>query len=96
MTKINALLLSATLLAMPLAVSGQAQAQQDTKDAPAAGGVAASAAEKQICKKDKEIGSRLASKKVCRTKAEWDEFYRQQRAETEQMQRNDMATKTPK
>lgn len=71
-----------------------AQAQSGSGQAPAA--TAASEADKQICKKEKETGSRLAAKKVCRTKAEWDEFYRQQRAETEQMQRNDAATKTPK
>jgi hypothetical protein len=71
-----------------------AYAQAAGGQAPAAS--AASEADKQICKKEKETGSRLAAKKVCRTKAEWDEFYRQQRAETEQMQRNDMANKTPK
>ncbi|OYQ35211.1 hypothetical protein CHU95_08240 [Niveispirillum lacus] len=72
-----------------------AVAQSSDSQTPAAASVATEA-DKQICKKEKETGSRLAAKKVCRTKAEWDEFYRQQRAETEQMQRNDMATKTPK
>lgn len=83
--------LTAVLVAAPVFV---AHAQSGGGQAPAA--TAASEADKQICKKEKETGSRLAAKKVCRTKAEWDEFYRQQRAETEQMQRNDMAIKTPK
>ncbi len=69
-----------------------AHAQSGGNQAPAV----SSEADKQICKKEKETGSRLAAKKVCRTKAEWDEFYRQQRAETEQMQRNDAASKAPK
>ncbi len=69
---------------------------QSSDGQPPAAGKITTEAEKQICKKEKEVGSRLTSKKTCRTKAEWDEFYRLQRAETEQMQRNDMATKTPK
>jgi hypothetical protein len=53
-------------------------------------------ANKEICRGEKPTGTRLAKKKVCRTKAEWDEYYRQQREETEHMQRNDMANKTPR
>lgn len=86
--------LALALLALP---SLSAHAQSSGGQSPAAtGSPATSEADKPICKKEKETGSRLAAKKVCRTKAEWDEFYRQQRAETEQMQRNDMAIKTPK
>lgn len=79
-------------VALTAATAFVAQAQSGSGQAAAT----ASEADKQICKKEKETGSRLAAKKVCRTKAEWDEFYRQQRAETEQMQRNDAASKTPK
>lgn len=85
----TSLVLAGLLSVVPATI---AHAQSGSNQAPAA----AAEADKQICKKEKETGSRLAAKKVCRTKAEWDEFYRQQRAETEQMQRNDMANKTPK
>ncbi|MBP7334657.1 hypothetical protein [Niveispirillum sp.] len=88
---------AALLLAAQPFVAGMAMAQQTapTGNAPAAG-VSADDADKEICKGEKPTGTRLAKKKVCRTKAEWDEYYRLQRTETEQMQRNDMANKTPK
>lgn len=87
--------LATLLLAAQPFVTGIAVAQTTTaNDTPSA--AAASAAEREICKSEKPTGTRLAKKKTCRTKAEWDEFYRLQRAETEQMQRNDMANKTPK
>lgn len=85
----TSLILAGILSAVPVV---NVHAQSGANQPP----TAASEADKQICKKEKETGSRLAAKKVCRTKAEWDEFYRQQRAETEQMQRNDAAIKTPK
>lgn len=91
--------LAALVLAAQPFVAGIAMAQAaPAGDAPAAAASAAAAddADKEICKGEKPTGTRLAKKKVCRTKAEWDEFYRLQRAETEQMQRNDMAIKTPK
>lgn len=89
---------AALMLAAQPFVAGLAMAQAaPAGDTPAAAGaVAADDANKEICKGEKPTGTRLAKKKVCRTKAEWDEFYRLQRAETEQMQRNDMAIKTPK
>ena len=36
-------------------------------------------ANKQICKTQKVTGSRLSSKKICKTKAEWEAFTRSQR-----------------
>lgn len=84
------------LAALALLTGSPALAQTDPAPAAAAASVTSTDDNKQICKKEKPTGSRLAAKKVCRTKAEWDEFYRQQRQETEQMQRNDMAIKTPK
>lgn len=87
--------LAALVLAAQPFVAGIAMAQAaPAGDAPAA--AVAEDAGKEICKGEKPTGTRLAKKKVCRTKAEWDEFYRLQRQETEQMQRNDMANKTPK
>jgi invasion protein IalB len=81
-------------LAAPAALAQQAPAPEAQPQAAAP--VVANDADKPICKKEQVLGTRLGGKKTCRTKAEWDEFYRQQRAETEQMQRNDMANKTPK
>ncbi len=52
----------------------------------------APAAEKMICKREKQIGSLVRTKKICRTKAEWDEAEAQSRQEVGNMQRN---TKTP-
>lgn len=89
-----AIALYAMTLAAPAAFAQQSPTQDGQPQATAP--VVASETEKQICKKEKELGSRLGGKKTCKTKTEWDEFHRQQRAETEQMQRNDMANKTPK
>lgn len=89
---LGALLLAAQpLMATTVLAQEGAAPQADSAKAPAAAD-----ADKEICKGEKPTGTRLAKKKVCRTKAEWDEYYRQQREETEQMQRNDMANKTPK
>jgi hypothetical protein len=87
---------AALLLAAQPFVAGIAMAQAAPAGYAPAAAAAANDADKEICKGEKPTGTRLAKKKVCRTKAEWDEFYRLQRAETEQMQRNDMAIKTPK
>ncbi len=95
--RISSLLLGALLLAAQPLMATAALAQQDA--APSADGAKAPVAEdanKEICKGEKPTGTRLAKKKICRTKAEWDEYYRQQREETEHMQRNDMANKTPR
>ncbi|WP_094455594.1 hypothetical protein [Niveispirillum lacus] len=92
MKKFGLGLVALLLAAQPFATGIAAAQTAPATDAPAA----ANAAEREICKAEKPTGTRLAKKKTCRTKAEWDEFYRLQRAETEQMQRNDMANKTPK
>lgn len=89
-----AIALYAMTLAAPAAFAQQQPAQDGQPQAAAP--VVANEADKPICKKEQQLGTRLGGKKTCKTKAEWDEFYRQQRAETEQMQRNDMANKTPK
>lgn len=89
---LGALLLAAQpLMATTVLAQDSAPAQADSAKAPVA-----EDANKEICKGEKPTGTRLAKKKVCRTKAEWDEYYRQQREETEHMQRNDMANKTPR
>jgi hypothetical protein len=45
------------------------------------------AAEKQICKREKQIGSMVRAKKTCRTKAEWDDLAAQSREEVSRAQR---------
>ncbi len=72
-------LISAILLstASPVAV---ASAIADTPDA-----------EKKICKREKQIGSLVRAKKICRTKAEWDEAAEQARQDVGEMQRTSRA-----
>lgn len=45
------------------------------------------AAEKRICKREKQIGSMVRVKKTCRTKAEWDDLAAQSREEVNRAQR---------
>lgn len=95
MNKLGLALAAAMLSAQPFMAMGAMA--ETTNTAPAAAPVSAdSDSEKEICKSQKPTGTRLAKKKICKTKAEWDEFNRLQREETDQMQRNDMANKTPK
>jgi Ni/Co efflux regulator RcnB len=94
--------LAVVLLAtQPMMASAWAQASQEqvatTPPVPAAAAEPADPdANREICKAQTSTGSRLAKKKVCRTKAEWDEYYRIQRQDAEQMQRGDMAIRTPR
>lgn len=91
------------LAAQPMVTTAWAQASQEQvattpTQAPAAATTEASDpdANREICKAQTSTGSRLAKKKVCRTKAEWDEINRIQRQDAEQMQRGDMAIRTPR
>lgn len=63
--------------------------------APAAvDGAAASAdadADKKICKREKQIGSLVRAKKICRTKAEWDAAEAQARQDVGEIQRTTRA-----
>jgi hypothetical protein len=47
----------------------------------------APAAEKKICKREKQIGSMVRKKKTCRTKAEWDVIAEGSRDELDRIQR---------
>lgn len=44
--------------------------------------------DREICKSDKPTGTRVSAKKVCKTKAEWEEYNRQQRADAQRIQGN--------
>jgi hypothetical protein len=59
--------------------------------APAAADGATAAAEKKICKREKQIGSMVRSKKICRTKSEWAEAESQARQDVGEMQRTSRA-----
>lgn len=100
MKKVISSLAVMVLMTQPMAATAWAQASQDqvatSPAAPAAQAPADPDANREICKAQTTTGSRLAKKKVCRTKAEWDEQYRLQRQEAEQMQRGDMANRTPR
>jgi hypothetical protein len=63
-----------------LLLAAAAQAQQSKgKDAPDPN--------KKICESITPVGSRLATKRVCATRAEWADKRRQDREETEKAQR---------
>jgi hypothetical protein len=49
------------------------------------------AADKKICKREKQIGSMVRVKKICRTKAEWDEAAAQARQDMGEIQRTSRA-----
>ena len=49
--------------------------------------------EKLICKREEQIGSRLAAKKVCLTASEWQQVAQANREETERVQLNTQVAK---
>ncbi|WP_154667285.1 hypothetical protein [Niveispirillum irakense] len=70
----------------------QTQTSENTGASPSAPAIVTETtdpdANKQICKSQKVTGTRLSSKKVCKTKAEWDEFTRSQRENANEMLRD--------
>jgi hypothetical protein len=48
-------------------------------------------ADKKVCKRQKQIGSMVRAKKICRTKAEWSESEAQARQDVNEMQRTSRA-----
>lgn len=49
------------------------------------------AQDKKICKREKQIGSLVRTKKICRTQAEWDEAAAQARQDMGEIQRTSRA-----
>lgn len=89
-------MLKPVAIMLMIAVSAPAGAQitfetpaTATPSAPAANGKDSN---KLICEKQEEIGSRLASKKVCKTAAQWQEERRQQRETLEKIQQQGTGT----
>ena len=80
------LIVAAAALMLPTAALAQQDAAQQT---------AAADPDKKICKKVQTTGTRLGAKKVCATKAEWDEVARKAREFTTGIQRGAGRTGMP-
>jgi len=82
------MLVTATL-AFGATSTAWAQTTDQTTAAPASQAKKAHDPNEIVCQKIEVIGSRLATKRVCQTRAEWAEQQRQSRMDTEkaQMQR---------
>jgi hypothetical protein len=48
-----------------------------------------------VCVKEKQVGSRLSTQKVCRTRTEWEQFRTQSRQVIEKVQGNKATTCPP-
>ena len=59
---------------------------QTAPTAPAPAAAARSSMDEVVCQKQPVLGSRLQSKRVCRTRAEWADLQHQDRQELEQRQ----------
>lgn len=68
--------------AAPVAAQTQPQAQPQQKVAT----TKAAGADQVICETEEEIGSRLASHKVCRTRSQWQQLRLDDRSATERVQ----------
>jgi hypothetical protein len=76
----------AFLSAVAVSVAVSATAQTNVQPQPVQAATAPSDVNKLICKKEEEIGSRLATKKVCLTLQQWQERAAQDREQTEHVQ----------
>ena len=76
MAKLSALVAVGLLIAAPLAFSGAAAQSPNSPSDPNA----------KICETESQIGSRLAKKKVCATRAEWLNIRKDQRETVEWVQ----------
>ena len=74
------------LLGASLASMAGAQAPQQQPSTAAARPAANADPNEVICERQSVIGSRLAHRKVCMTRSQWDDSRRQDRFETEKAQ----------
>lgn len=74
--------IAAALLATPALAANTNSAQASTDQA-----AADESQNRMICKKQKVSGTRLSTKKVCMTAAQWEQIERDQREITERTQR---------
>jgi hypothetical protein len=70
------------------AVAGFAMAAAPASEstAPDAAARASAYSTKKICHEEVDLGTRLGGKRICRTKAEWDEIKAESRRTTEKVQ----------
>jgi invasion protein IalB len=83
---ISARAAAAALAAILLAIPAAAQTSTTTGPAPAAASDKAEDPNKMICEKQEVIGSRLGTRRVCRTRAQWADLQLQDRQEVERVQ----------
>jgi hypothetical protein len=77
------ILVSSILCLSVLATPGLAESPQS----PSNGSTAAGDPNEKVCRNESVIGSRLAKRRICATRAEWEERNRQDRLAVEQAQR---------
>ena len=70
-------------LAGPALAAGQAEPE---KSAPTVEEVTDTSQNRMVCKRQKDTGSRLGSKRICMTAAQWAQKKRDERAVTERTQ----------
>ena len=78
--------LAAAILASAVALSGASPAVAQSAGAPATKPPKARNMDEVVCEKSESIGSRLATKKVCMTRAQWEEARRLDRQEVDRAQ----------
>lgn len=75
-----------TLAAVALVSPALAAGQTEPKQAAPAEEVTDTSQNRMICKRQKDTGSRLGSKRICMTAAQWAQKKRDERAVTERTQ----------
>jgi hypothetical protein len=75
-------------------VMAAAPASESTS--PDAAARASAYSSKKICREEVDLGTRLGGKRICRTKAEWDQIRMESRRVTERMQEGPSACVPPK
>ena len=73
-------------LAVPLGATSPAFAQSASAQQPQQAAKPVKDPNEIVCEKQQEIGSRLASARVCKTRAEWAEERQQERQNIEKIQ----------
>ena len=84
--KLNSIMLVTAALAFSASNTAWAQTSGHPTAAAAPQGKKARDPNEIVCQKIEVLGSRLATKRVCQTRAEWAEQQRQDRMDTERAQ----------
>lgn len=78
--------LSAAMIASALVLTGMSSAFAQTAEAPPAKDAKGRNMDEVVCEKSEVVGSRVATKKVCMTRAQWAELRRTDRQEIDRAQ----------